>query len=489
MKLSKITFFIFLIIFILTLISLVFPVNGIKLGGMTLQFPKPDEILVRNKSDECDPEKILENQKIKKIDSLKNELSDTLDYYIEAMVHPTRFYLPNDDFGYFDAFFKEAESSRYNNKIVRVIHYGDSQIELDRISSNLRNYFQSEFGGSGPGLLPLFQSIPTATVYQNFSGSYLTYGLYGDGMRNSKKDYGVMAKTFKLSGGGTFFASAPGNDKANSKNRPYSKIRLLYNSSNSPLKATLTNKSQQIQLSKENDARGLQMIQWQLDSAVSNFTIQMSGSANIYGIMIDGGAGVAVDNIPMRGASGTFFTQMNDTILKETFKRIDVGMIILQFGGNSVPGLYSEKSADAYVNQLVAQIKFFKRNFPNTPILFIGPSDMSTRVKGVMTTYPILPYLVEKLKVAIPANGAAFWNMYEVMGGKNSMLGWVKKGWAGGDYVHFTTQGARNIGDILVQSFTTMYDFYHLRKKHPAATFNEVYSSLKNQHHSTSSTK
>lgn len=489
MKSYKISFFILIVISILIFLSILFPVNGIKIGNTTLHFPKPEEILVRNKMDELDPEQILENQKIKKIDSLKHELSDTLNYFMDAMVHPTRFYLPNDDYSYFDPFFRAAETARQTNTIIRVVHYGDSQIELDRISTNLRSYFQSEFGGSGPGLLPLFQSIPTSTVYQNFSGTYLTYALYGDGMRNQLKDYGIMAKSFKINGSGTFYASAPGNNKNKSTDKPYSNIRLIYHNAANGFKATLSNRSQQLQWEKENDGLGIQMIQWKLDTAISTFSMQINGNANIYGILVDGPNGVAVDNVPMRGASGTFFTQMNDSLLKETYKKIDVGMIILQFGGNSVPGLYSEKSADAYVNQIVSQIKFFKRNFPDTPILFIGPSDMSTRVRGVMTTYPQLPYLIDKLKVAIPENGAAFWNMYEVMGGKNSMLAWVKKGWAGSDHVHFSTQGAHQIGEILVQSFTTMYDFYHLRQKHPSASFNEVYSSLKKQHHSTTLSK
>jgi len=37
--------------------------------------------------------------------------------------------------------------------VVRVLHYGDSQIEGDRISSFLRNRFQKKFGGYGVGLV------------------------------------------------------------------------------------------------------------------------------------------------------------------------------------------------------------------------------------------------------------------------------------------------------------------------------------------------
>ncbi len=39
-------------------------------------------------------------------------------------------------------------------KVVRILHYGDSQIEADRISGYLRYKLQQQFGGSGPGLIP-----------------------------------------------------------------------------------------------------------------------------------------------------------------------------------------------------------------------------------------------------------------------------------------------------------------------------------------------
>jgi hypothetical protein len=144
---------------------------------------------------------------------------------------------------------------------------------------------------------------------------------------------------------------------------------------------------------------------------------------------------------------------------------LNVGMIILQYGGNAVPGLSNEKSVDDYVVGICAQIKYLQRVVPNIPILFIGPADMLSVVDGELKTYRLLPYLVEKLSVEIPNIGAAFWNMYKVMGGANSMRAWVKKGWAGNDYVHFTSKGAHEIAQVLMQTFEVMYGDYELRVK------------------------
>ena len=47
-----------------------------------------------------------------------------------------------------------ASLAESGNKVVRVLHYGDSQIEEDRMSQQIREALQNKYGGSGAGLLP-----------------------------------------------------------------------------------------------------------------------------------------------------------------------------------------------------------------------------------------------------------------------------------------------------------------------------------------------
>jgi len=59
-------------------------------------------------------------------------------------------------------------------------------------------------------------------------------------------------------------------------------------------------------------------------------------------------------------------------------------------------------------------------------------------------------------------NGAAFWDMFSVMGGENSMIEWVQNqpAWATSDYIHFTEKGAARIGELFYESFMIYYNFY-----------------------------
>jgi lysophospholipase L1-like esterase len=471
MKLYKILLFIIIIIACLAGIAILFPKNGVNFYNKTLLFPELSEIMVHTQDEMEDPEDILKKWTVNTtsgneayIDSLVKETTnraDTLKHLKTVLkIMESTFEFPNGEFSYFDTFFAKAEIAREQHKIVRVLYYGDSQIEIDRFSNNLRQFFQKQFGGGGPGMVPFHQTISTGGVNQSYSGEYSCFTLWGETRKNKEGDYGPLAKMFRIDGFNTFSASTPNRKGETDRRDNYSNISLLINNLKGNFSAELADKTNKTNYIVESDSAGIQLLNFPINFSTKSFSISTKGNANIYGVLIDDGFGVAVDNIAMRGASGQHFTAMQDSLMRIHFQLLNVGMIILQYGGNAVPALYNEKSTDNYVSGLLAQIKYLQRVAPNVPILFIGPSDMLSVVDGELKTYKQLPYLAEKLNAEIPKSGAAFWNMYEVMGGANSMRSWVRKGWAGNDYVHFTTKGAQEIANVLTQTFETMYERY-----------------------------
>jgi lysophospholipase L1-like esterase len=81
----------------------------------------------------------------------------------------------------------------------------------------------------------------------------------------------------------------------------------------------------------------------------------------------------------------------------------------------------------------------------------------------VYQTWPYLENVVAAMRDAAFAEGCAFWDMYSVMGGKNSMISWVKNNppYAGPDYIHFTPGGARKVADLLYKSILREYEAWH----------------------------
>ena len=459
MKIYKIVLFIFAAILILAVGCYFFPPEGIAIGEFTLRFPTLEKVLTRSSAAKTEVEI---NDSIETMQAIlaQRELEmknreDSLNLYKDIIEnHISRIYLPDDNYAYFNTFFEKAASAKSQGKTVRVVHYGDSQIELDRISSNLRSFFQSKFGGGGPGLLPIVQTVPTATVSQWASESFTAYSSYGMGERDSE-GYGIMGKYYRMYGSGSCTFSRTRTNH----------VRLLFKDRKGGFSAVLKDKNSEYADTLQADsATGFKILEWWLPASTSSFSLHFSGTADLYGVMVDNGSGVAVDNIPMRGCAGTIFTKLGPT-LSQSYRRTDVGMLVLQYGGNAMPGMSGKSGVDYYAKEVGRQIRYLKSIYPDTPILFIGPADMATKVNGELQSYPLISYMVEALKREALANGAAFWNIYEVMGGNGSIIRWTNNGWAGADYVHFSPAGATKIGNYLVDAFETIYNYYCVDKK------------------------
>ena len=180
----------------LGIISFFFPEEGITLAKHTINFPSIENVLADPDADLPDlpgdslsrdkriPRRTLFNRKkreaiiaeIAREDSIKQrqvaQQLDTLEHFKTTLASEGHFYLPDGDITYFDKFFAKAAAAKGKGEVVRVLHYGDSQIEMDRISGNLRAYFQSKFGGGGPGLLPAVQTVASYAVSQSASGPF-----------------------------------------------------------------------------------------------------------------------------------------------------------------------------------------------------------------------------------------------------------------------------------------------------------------------------
>ena len=387
-------------------------------------------------------------------------LSDTTDL---------RFWLPDSTF--FDAFWEAAEQARSEGRILRVMHYGDSQIEMDRITCRLRSYMQRTFGGGGPGMLPFRTIIPTYAVRQYATGDLTHLSSFGDStVSRSPGNYGPMMQCFRLGGSANVTLREAAKRGVDDRIKRFSNVRLVYNNRGVTLRATLTDRTTKQQLPLQADSSGIGSLRWQLDSASNNLVLSVGGSAELYAVTLDNGPGVAVDNIPMRGCSGQQFTLVPLERLGQAYAQLDVGLIIMQFGGNSMPYLRDTKAIVKYCTSIGRQIDHVRRACPQARVLFIGPSDMSTRVRGQLQTYPWLPEVVDSLAATATRHGAAYWSIYHAMGGYNSMIQWKKDNLAGEDYIHFTTRGAELMGDRLAEALAASYRRYTLRQRYALAT-------------------
>ncbi|NNE55590.1 MAG: hypothetical protein HKN32_06190, partial [Flavobacteriales bacterium] len=177
-------------------LSAIMPQEGILMTkDVRLQFPSIEDLLPNDHLDRNDDpeyataEELLEVYAVE-VDSLA--IQDSLKR-LEAERRQALLkiqYFNNDKTTLHD-FFEDLEKLRKSGKM-RVMHYGDSQIEGDRITGYLRNEMQKEFGGRGPGLVQAFEGIPTMAIDQEASDNWERKALYGRRDTTIKhKDYGL----------------------------------------------------------------------------------------------------------------------------------------------------------------------------------------------------------------------------------------------------------------------------------------------------------
>ncbi len=447
----------------------VFPAEGVRIGGKRLRFASYQGHLRDLQERKLDLDSLL----LAKQRRFKMQ-QDTLAYYREFFYEdPDRIYLPDDDYTFFDPVFQAFERARKEGKTVRVVHYGDSQIELDRISSHLRDALQERFGGEGTGMFPALTRTPMASSSHSAAGGMAGFTMMSDSMtrRAGHNRYGPLSQVVSVQGSGTVSLRALRQKSTLERVRHFSSVSVLYGRASDDFSVTAQSDTLKPRpVTKKQD--GLTWTTWRFSRPVDRATLRFTGNAEVYGIATDGKAGVTVDNVPLRGSTGTILTHIDKDLMKNAYLLDDTRLIILQFGGNFVPAAGSSKAISGYMDKVRDQIAWFQEAVPGGKVLFIGPSDMAAwdEEDGRLHTYRRLAEVVDSLKAVTLRCGAAYWDLYGMMGGANSMPQWVrhKPALAGPDYVHFTPAGAKVVGETFSQSLLTYYDFYDLRKTLPS---------------------
>lgn len=486
MKPAKVLLFVYAVLAILFLLAVVYPEEGIDFGCCKFDFTKPHEIFSLPEKKELkaeikeelkDADKLikeasldLSNDTVKAIDSTQvlmhdGTVTDTLLKKIETSelkknIVPILF-KDEKDRKKFWSFFAKALKSRHN--VLRVLYYGDSQIEADRITSFLRFKLQKIFGGYGPGMVPPVNFVSFFSLKQWNDDTWHRYSI----MQYKKNSiihgkYGILAGFADYDTSSDIAEHTLTFEKARNSyfnTKKFDELTLFYSldSGEVVLKVFADGNLIDFTSLEPND---LGIYSLSLPRHFNKIQLKFSGygKPKIYAVSFDYKHGVAVDNIAIRGCSGTFFTKLNTRHFLKFFDKIKVGLVVLEFGGNVLPYMKSEKDCENYGRYFSAQISFLKRVLHRVPILVIGPADMSKKQNGNLITYPLLVKVRDELKKAAFANGAGFWDMYDAMGGENSMPSWVDAGLATSDYTHFTSKGAVVIANMLNNAI--MNEFY-----------------------------
>lgn len=335
-------------------------------------------------------------------------------------------------------------------KSVRVAHFGDSAIEGDLITADMRETLQNKFGGNGVGWLGIVSQDVTfrMTTKHSFSqGNWETASLYTS---NPKKlPLGISGE-----------ANVPkGNAWVQYETTPirrylkdFSIVKLYYaNAKPSNINYYFDDGAKQTIALKT--GAGLQELILKPAAKAKKVKIEfpVADQAVFYGVTLENDPGIYVDNFPLRGNSGVDLQQLDINLLKEFAKYLDYKLIILEFGLN-IAGNRTDYSW--YEREMVKVVNNFKTAFPKASIVLVSVHDRSMKKGSDFVTDPSILRLIESQKNIAKTTNIAFWSLFDAMGGENSMSTWVNANppLAFKDYIHFNDQGAKKVAQLFTDA-------------------------------------
>ena len=367
------------------------------------------------------------------------------------------------------------DSLRYSRGQVRIIYYGDSQIEGDRITSHLRQLLRKGHGGTGPGLfLPLMPVMYTKSVWLRSSANWIKYNYLS--FKNGTISHRELGPFMAICRYLPYGVEAPEPVKAFVRIRPsnvsdstssvYENLRLFYGNTDGIVNIVVKADENEVLADTLKRGKGFNEIRCSLNRA-KDIEIDFTGkvSPDIFGISIESNTGIIVDNIPQRGSAGLEFTMVDRDNLKESYKKLSPDLFILQYGLNVVTNVRNNYSY--YKNGLGMQLSLLKEISPSTGILVVSVTDMALNNGDSLISYKNIPAIVKAQKLASGEAGVTFWNSYMAMGGESSSILWAEKNppLVQKDYVHFTYRGADTLSQFLADALFPVWKIDTSRMK------------------------
>lgn len=374
----------------------------------------------------------------------------------ERIIHPSDF--ENGLYSFYSKLSKVNDLS----KPLRIMHFGDSQLEGDRISGVIRENLQTLFGGCGVGFLPISETNTGRLNVLKDENGWERYQVFGKGRKGKHSRYGFLGYYHKIGRDSMALKKAEIEFRRNSryfrKAQNFEQMSLLYGNAKDTVDYELKTDSGVVSKGNLMASQDVNRSVWHMNGFSSgkiSLSLEAINSPDVYGVSLDCKKGVAVDNIALRGSSGTEFTKMDKAYLSQQLKDLNVGLIIFQFGLNVVPA--ELKSYKYYENMMYKQLKLFKEILPNASVLVISVTDAC---KNEEESYANIGKVRDAQKNAAKRANCSFWDLYEVMGGELSMPSWVNAdpSLAEKDFKHFNSRGAKVIGNKLFNALISDYN-------------------------------
>lgn len=331
---------------------------------------------------------------------------------------------------------------------VRVAFMGDSFVEGDILTADLRELMQDTFGGGGVGFAPM--ASPFTGFRQTVKTTSKGWTPYNIMQRKSTpepyvNDYFVSGWVAKASSGASVRWDMVDKRRHLQECR---RARLMFVCrTDADLRIRLNEGEERIFNFEGGDAVRQIVVEDDRISSLELLVVSGAEGFTALGADFDSVDGVSVDNLSIRSNNGQAMFWSNPAINAQINTMRAYDLVILQYGLNIMQADRHDYSL--YAQQVEKMIRFVESCFPGAAVLVMGVSDRSQKNEQGIVPMESAKDLSKWQRDAAKQCGVAFWNTYDAMQKLGGMSKFVDNGWAGKDYTHINYAGGKQVARAL----------------------------------------
>lgn len=279
----------------------------------------------------------------------------------------------------------------------RILYYGDASIQNDRISGTLRQLLQTDFGGFGPGILPLSSLIPCDPKENGRQCAIRKEGAWQEisavsSMRQG--NYGILSSYLSAP---LYQASPPSRQETGTVRielplflqhhdglclEVFAHKDVLANDIHVSVQKKPSSDREPVPTASTLTGPGQKRFTYALPRDFQNISFQMKfkRNRNLYALALNDTTGICVDNLCLPESKGKVFSVNNRRFLTDQLDLANAGLILYQFGYQlpaPIDSSRTEETCRQFRFQLLQELSYIRSLMPATPVIVVGVSDFS----------------------------------------------------------------------------------------------------------------
>jgi len=340
------------------------------------------------------------------------------------------------------------------NAVTRVLHYGDSLIDLDFITAPVRRALQKRFGDGGHGFVLAarpWRWYNHMGISMAESSGWDHFRLVGGRARDGHLGLGCAAVE-------THTRSWIRVTAAESARASRIEVHYLRMPGGGKLRVRVDGKrhGETIDTAAENKQPGFKSLE--VADGAHSVRVDARGAVRLFGLVLErDGPGITWENLPLISARFNQFVRLDQLHWARQLQHRRPDLVLFQFGANDTISYGGD--IERYGKQVLRALKLVRKALPRGSCLVIGPLDRLQRnSKGELRSPRVVRIVSDRQREVALAAGCAFWDGQKAMGGRGSMRRWLKQGLVLKDFVHLNVKGSDVLGSVLEQAVLAGYD-------------------------------